>query len=223
MQHTHSQWLRITSLWSLCMCNVECHQLTRYAMYFLKTTLINTPDLELDREWQRLQPHDNRPRVQRSPVYFLQSVVCVARLRHNIFPNMEVGWAYGFGGTQKCYQRMRRVAIVSNRHLVTEQDCAWWTQKILCAKIIYPWMYLHGIYQQLKVSTPNNLQLQGRKILAFTTIMTFQPKPIICNMHESHCPLLPYTSKSSCCLIVGVTYCVSSPQDYIWAFPYVHL
>jgi hypothetical protein len=32
----------------------------------------------------------------------------------HLFLNLEVGWAFGFGGEHKCYQRMTRVTIVES-------------------------------------------------------------------------------------------------------------
>ena len=65
-------------------------------------------------EWQLLQPHNNRPWAQHSPICFLCSAIGVARLWCTVFPYLEVGWTSGFSGARKRMRGIGNAVIVES-------------------------------------------------------------------------------------------------------------
>ena len=60
-------------------------------------------------------------------------------------------------------------------------------------EILHPWIRLHGLCQYFWICThSNNLQFQGCGIKVFTSLSTYQPRPVICNLHECTDQIIHY-------------------------------
>ena len=94
---------------------VQCGMLpilTWYAINSLETMLIITPKIGYG---MAITPTTQQPSMNMVLSHlFMWSVIGVVGLRHIVFPNLKVGWASRYSGTQKLEQCIGKVAIVGS-------------------------------------------------------------------------------------------------------------